>query len=79
MMAPLVYGLQDPNANVRARAADALSGYKSEPAVAEWLRYVAQNDADSRVRREAEQALRDRREGPPGGRETVPPGPRNRR
>jgi HEAT repeat protein len=84
MKLPLVYGLQDPNANVRARAADALSGYGSDPAVAEWLRYVAQNDADFRVRREAEQALREaqqngeqgrrgRRDGPPG------PGPRGER
>ena len=85
MMVPLVYGLQDANATVRARAADALSNYKSEPAVAEWLRYVAQNDADSRVRREAEAALRERREGSPGPRVGAPgpreggPGPRNRR
>ena len=85
MMVPLVYGLQDANATVRARAADALSNYKSEPAVAEWLRYVAQNDADSRVRREGEAALRERREGGPGPRDGAPgpreggPGPRNRR
>jgi hypothetical protein len=78
MMVPLVYGLQDANATVRARAADALSNYKSEPAVAEWLRYVAQNDADSRVRREAETALRERREGGPAPREGGP-GPRGRR
>ncbi|HMJ90671.1 MAG TPA: HEAT repeat domain-containing protein [Candidatus Acidoferrum sp.] len=78
MKLPLVYGLQDANANVRARAADALSGYGSDPAVAEWLTYVAQNDSDFRVRREAEEALREsrrggqgqreRRDGPPGGR-----------
>lgn len=61
MKLPLVYGLQDPNANVRARAADALSGYSSDPAVVEWLRYVEQNDTDFRVRREAEQALREAR------------------
>jgi HEAT repeat protein len=72
MMVPLVNGLQDQNATVRARAADALSGYNSDPGVAEWLRYVAQNDTDPRVRREAEEALRDqqqqreRRGGPPG-------------
>lgn len=54
---PLVYGLQDADARVRERAADALSGYVSDPAVKDWLRYVADNDPDSRVRREAQQAL----------------------
>jgi HEAT repeat protein len=61
MKLPLVYGLQDPNPLVRERAADALSGYKSDPAIIEWLRHVAENDADPRVRREASQALNDRR------------------
>ena len=61
MKLPLVYGLQDPNPLVRERAADALSGYKSDPAIIEWLRHVADNDADPRVRREASQALNDRR------------------
>jgi hypothetical protein len=61
MKVPLVFGLQDPNPSVRRSAADALSGYKADPAVIEWLRYIAQNDTDPRVRREAEQALRDRR------------------
>jgi HEAT repeat protein len=61
MKLPLVYGLQDPNPIVRERAADALSGYKEDPAIVEWLRYVWENDADPRVRREAQQSLRSRR------------------
>ncbi len=54
---PLVYGLQDADARVRERAADALSGYISDPAVKDWLRYAMDNDPDPRVRREAQQAL----------------------
>jgi len=57
---PLVHGLQDPNPLVREEAADALSGHTSDPAVREWLQYVASNDADPRVRREAMEALRER-------------------
>jgi hypothetical protein len=59
---PLVYGLQDADARVRERAADALSGYATDPAVQQWLRYVADNDADPRVRREALQALEQQRQ-----------------
>ncbi len=62
---PLVYGLQDADARVRERAADALSGYTSDPAVQQWLRYVVENDPDSRVRREAQQALEQQRSRPP--------------
>lgn len=58
---PLVYGLQDSDPLVRERAADALSGYRTDPAIVEWLKHVAQNDADPRVRREASQALQERR------------------
>jgi len=61
---PLVYGLEDPNPVVRQRAADALSGFKSDPAVRDWLTHIAETDADPQVRREAFQALqkgRDRR------------------
>jgi HEAT repeat protein len=61
MKLPLVYGLQDPDPVVRQRAADALSGYKADPAIVEWLKHVASSDADPRVRREASQALNDRR------------------
>ncbi|MCD6051287.1 MAG: hypothetical protein K0Q55_2691 [Verrucomicrobia bacterium] len=56
---PLVYGLQDANATVRARAADALSSHAADPAVQQWLRYVVDNDSDPRVRREAMQALEE--------------------
>ena len=55
--APLVYGLQDPNPEVRQRAADALSTFRSDPAVLEWLQHIAKNDADSQVRREALRAM----------------------
>jgi HEAT repeat protein len=53
----LVQGLQDASPDVRRQAADALSGLSGDQAVADWLRYVAENDADPRVRREAQQAL----------------------
>lgn len=58
---PLVHGLQDPNPLVREEAADALSRHASDPAVREWLQYVASNDTDPQVRREAFQALQERR------------------
>lgn len=58
---PLVYGLQDPNPLVRAQAADALSRHGSDPAVREWLQHIASNDPDAKVRREASQALNERR------------------
>jgi HEAT repeat protein len=61
MKLPLVYGLQDPDPIVRERAADALSGYKADPAIVQWLKWVVENDTDPRVRREASQALNDRR------------------
>jgi HEAT repeat protein len=54
---PLVHGLQDPNPLVWEEAVDALSDFRDDPAVLQWLEYVAQNDADSQVRREAFQAL----------------------
>lgn len=60
MKLPLVYGLQDPDPSVRERAADALSGYKKDPAIIDWLKHVAANDPETRVRREASKALQDR-------------------
>jgi HEAT repeat protein len=57
LKAPLVHGLQDPNPMVRESAADALSAFRSDPAVMEWLKYIAMNDADPEVRREALQAM----------------------
>jgi HEAT repeat protein len=60
LKAPLVYGLQDPSPVIRERAADALSGYTSDPLVQQWLQFIAENDDESRVRREAFRALADR-------------------
>ena len=59
--APLVHGLQDPSPLVREQAADALSRHSADPAVREWLQYIASNDPDPQVRREAFQALQERR------------------
>jgi HEAT repeat protein len=59
--APFVQGLQDPNPEIRRLAADSLSGLKADPNVAQWLQYVAQNDTDPRVRREAQEALQAQR------------------
>lgn len=56
---PLVHGLRDPNPIVREEAIDALADFRSDPAVTQWLQYVAQNDADPAVRREAHEALMD--------------------
>jgi len=53
----LVYGLQDQNPTVRKQAAESLSGFASDPQVQQWLRYVAGNDGDPRVRREAFKSL----------------------
>jgi HEAT repeat protein len=54
---PLVHGLQDPNPLVREEAVDALSDFRDDPAVLQWLQYVSQNDADPQVRREAFESL----------------------
>lgn len=54
---PLVQGLQDPSPLVRERAADALNDFSADPTVRQWLRYVAQNDPDPAVRREAARTL----------------------
>ena len=68
----LVQGLQDPSPLVRARAADALSDFRSEPAIEEWYRYLAENDSDPSVRRQATRVLNQgTREARPGQR---PPG-----
>jgi HEAT repeat protein len=56
---PLVYGLQDNNPLVREEAVDALSDFRDDPTVEQWLQYVAHNDADPQVRREAFEALTD--------------------
>jgi HEAT repeat protein len=54
---PLVNGLQNLNPEVRKNAADALSSFATDPAIQEWLRYIAENDVDPRVRKEAANAL----------------------
>ena len=57
---PLVQGLQDPNPLVRERAADALSAFRTDSTVQQWLRHIAENDADPRVQREAFDSLQTR-------------------
>lgn len=68
LKAPLIDGLQSPHPDVREEAADALSDFvnsrngTSDPIVTEWLQYVAENDADPRVRREASRSLNNNRD-----------------
>ena len=64
LLAPLVGGLQDPSPDVRMEATEALRGFASNPNIRQWLEYVAQSDTDSRVKREAFQALKKLQEGP---------------
>jgi HEAT repeat protein len=59
LLPPLLNGLQDPSPDVRREAAQALTGFGSNPNIRQWLDYVAQSDADSRVRREAFHSLRN--------------------
>jgi len=54
---PLVQGLQDANPMVREDAVEALSEFRSDPIVEQWLKYVAENDPDPQVKREAYDAL----------------------
>lgn len=68
LMAPLVYGLQDPNPVVRENAADALGSYSADPRIREWLNHVIQTDADPRVKREAFSALEQSQRGRGGRR-----------
>ncbi len=58
-MLPLVEGTQDANVEVRLRATDALFDYRSEPAIAELLRAMAESDPDPRIRQEAARIFRD--------------------
>lgn len=69
-MAPLVNAVQDQDADIRRRAADALIDYRGEPAVEEWLVYLTENDPDPEVRREASRVFREdgRRDGRPSRR-----------
>ena len=61
LLPPLVQGLQDPSPLVRERAADALNDFISDPGVQQWMRYIAENDPDPGVRRQAARQLINRR------------------
>jgi HEAT repeat protein len=75
-MLPLVEGAQDPNAEVRRRAANALVDYRDNPTVQEWLKVLAASDPDAGVREQAARAFApqpqpeqsERRRGGPGRR-----------
>lgn len=57
-MVPLVNSVQDPSAEVRLRATDALVDYKDkDPNVMEWLKVLMESDPDARVRKEASRAF----------------------
>lgn len=60
-MTPLVQALTDQSPEIRAQAADALSSFRTEPTVNQWLTHLSQNDVDPRVRREAIGALMEGR------------------
>lgn len=72
----LVQGLQDPSPLVRAKAADALSDFRSDPAIEEWYRYLVENDTDPTVRRQASRVLNPPTRG--GGARERPPAARDR-
>jgi HEAT repeat protein len=57
---PLLNGLQDPSPVVREEAVDALSDYRDDPAIDQWLRYLMDNDPDPRVQREAFNTISNR-------------------
>ena len=57
---PLIQGVEDTDADVRRRATDALVDYRSEPAIAELLRAMAESDPDPGVRRQAARIFRGR-------------------
>lgn len=57
-MVPLVNSVQSANPEIRLRATDALVDYKDkDPNVMEWLKVLAKDDPDERVRREAMRAF----------------------
>lgn len=53
----LVKGLQSENTELRMLALDALSEMQSDATVVKWLKFVAENDTDARVRNEAVRVL----------------------
>ena len=61
LLAPLVQGLQDTSPLVREPAARALRDFSADPTVQKWLRWAAENDPDSGVRKEAAAAFLNRR------------------
>jgi len=63
LLPPLLGGLQDPSPDVRQEATEALSKFASDPNIRQWLEYVAQSDADPKVKREAFQALKKLQDG----------------
>lgn len=57
-IAPLINGLQNPNPRVRERAAETLGdNAASNPAAKQWLHFIAENDPDPIVSREAFERL----------------------
>ena len=60
LLPPLLQGLQDTSPLVREPAARALKDYSADPNVQKWLRWAAENDPDSAVRKEAVSALNRR-------------------
>jgi HEAT repeat protein len=58
LVQPFVTALQDPDPTVRRRALSGLRRFKGDPNVRKWLEFVAASDADPRVQREAQRALR---------------------
>jgi HEAT repeat protein len=57
LLPSLLQGLQDTSPIVREPAVKALRDYRSDPNVEKWLRFVAENDQDPGVRKEATKAL----------------------
>ena len=58
LIQPFVTALQDPDPNVRLRALRGLRQFNGRPEVREWFQYVAKSDADPKVQKEAQRALR---------------------
>jgi HEAT repeat protein len=57
LLPSLIQGLQDASPIVREPAVKALKDYRSDPSVDKWLRFVAANDQDPGVRKQAAKAL----------------------
>jgi HEAT repeat protein len=57
LLPSLIQGVQDPSPIVREPAVKALKDYRSDPSVDKWLHFVAANDQDPGVRKQAAKAL----------------------